>query len=188
MFGRADAGISQSTSLIFMSSDIEHHPCAPAHGIVTPELESVQGDRLDELPGLSPMTFDSRAEPTLADLERGDPLRYELLGLAEVDEFAQPLDQQQGRLLRSQLDLARQPRAAAVADQLRDGRERIAEDRRFRRSLELELELGRVLDPAIHAFDYASRKARNAIRLSSAIRAKRIAPTVATTTNGVPEA
>jgi uncharacterized RDD family membrane protein YckC len=96
------------------------------------------------------VTFNGGAELVLAELQRGDPLGHELLGVGEVDQLAQPLGEQERRLVGLDLQLARRPRPAPVPDELGKGRERLAENRLLRRRFDLELELRRVLDPAKH--------------------------------------
>jgi hypothetical protein len=113
-----------------------------------PELEAMERHGFDEVPRLSVVALDDRTEATAAELERGDPLGHEPIGLAEVDQLAQPLDQEHGVFVRLHLDLACHPRTRAVADELCERREGLGEDVRLGSSLDLELELGGVLDPA----------------------------------------
>jgi hypothetical protein len=150
MSGRADAGISQSTSLIGTSSDIEHHARAPAHRIVPAQLEPVERHALDEMRALAAVTLDARAETAVAKLELRDALRHEPLDLAEVHELAQPFDQEERRLVVGlELELVRRRRPRTIVGELRERLDRRFEYSRLRWRLDLELELGGVLETSL---------------------------------------
>src|SRR5687768_12079864 len=82
MSGRASAGISYSVSSSQRPSDIEHQPCVPAPGALL-HGEPVVGDRLDEMGRKAAPALDLRPQPAVAELERRQPLGYEVLGLGE---------------------------------------------------------------------------------------------------------
>jgi hypothetical protein len=87
----------------------------------------VKRDRLDEVPRLRAAALDRRADARPRELQRRDALRHELLGLGEVDELAQPLDEQQRPVGRLDLDLACRRGAIGVAGELGERGERLLE-------------------------------------------------------------
>src|SRR4051795_1594107 len=151
MSWRAGAGISHSVSSIRTGSDIEHDVPAPAVA-VTMELEVVVGDRLDEMARLARAPDDDGGHRVLADDEVARLVGDQALGLGEEDELGEPLGEQRAAVRRLGLDRQLDPRAgrgALLLEQLAQGVHGLAEDRRLAAPVELQLQLGRVLDPAV---------------------------------------
>src|SRR3954467_5518041 len=161
MSSRASAGISQSVSSIRIGSDIEHDVPAPAVA-VTVQREVVVRDRLDEVarlarapdddrgPGVPPPDTGPRAR---ADAGLAPPVGREPLGSGENQECAKPLGQQRAAVGRLGLDLPLHalagPRFGVLLEQLAQGEDGLAEDRGLAAPVQLELQLGGVLDPAV---------------------------------------
>src|SRR3954454_13456295 len=152
MSSRASAGISQSVSSIRIGSDIEHDVPAPAVA-VTVQREVVVGDRLDEVARLARAPDDDRGHGVLADDEVARLVGQEALGLGEKPELDKPLGQQRAAVGRLGLDrplhaLAGR-RFGVLLEQLAQGEDGLAEDRGLAAPVQLELQLGGVLDPAV---------------------------------------
>src|SRR4051794_34764297 len=152
MSSRASAGISQSVSSMRTGSDIEHDVPAPAVA-VTVQLEVVVGDRLDEVARLARAADDDRGHGVLADDEVACLVGHEPLGLGEEDELGEPLGQQGAAVGRLGLDLALDALAGrgllVLLEQLAQGEDGLVEDRGLAAPVQLELQLGGVLDPAV---------------------------------------
>src|SRR5215203_4498677 len=150
MSARALAGISQTISSTWTRSDIEHQPREPAFSVL-PQLETVVGDRLDEVRGLVGPSRDRRAQILLAELECRYPFGHEVVRLGEEDELAEPVGEECRGVGSSHghAVLGRLPTRVA-ADELRERRERFCEDRLLRRCGDLELQFGGVIDPVEH--------------------------------------
>src|SRR5919202_165257 len=152
MSSRASAGISQRVSSIRTGSDIEHDVPAPAVA-VTVELEVVVGDRLDEVARLARAADDDGGHRVLADDEVARLVGDEPLGLGQEHELGEPLGEQRAAVGRLRLDraldaLARRG-AVLLLEQLAQGVHGLAEDRGLAATVQLQLKLGRVLDPAV---------------------------------------
>src|SRR3954470_531859 len=96
MSSRASAGISQSVSSTRVGrgpSDIEDDVPAPAVA-VTPKLEVVVRDGLDEVARLVQAADDDAGHRVLADDEVAHLVGYEPVRLGEEHELGQPLGQQ----------------------------------------------------------------------------------------------
>src|SRR3954465_3168591 len=152
MSARALAGISQSVSSMRTGSDIEHDVPAPAVA-VTVQLEVVVRHGLDEVTRLARAPDDDRGHRVPAAEGVACLVGDEALGLGEEDELGEPLGQQRAAIGRLGLDLALDALASRLSRvlpeqraQREDGR---AEDRRFAARVNLELQLGGVLDPAV---------------------------------------
>src|SRR5579884_384883 len=150
MSGRDSAGISQVVSSSRIASDIQHHARAPP-GAVGLEQRPVQGDGLDEMRRIAGMPVQRRRELARAQVERRRPLGNERLRLGEERELVQPADEQRRAIGTGDTDAERCRLLQAVADELGERSQRLEEHGCLRRSFDLELELGRVLDPAVHA-------------------------------------
>src|SRR4051812_44319011 len=151
MSARASAGISHSVSSIRTGSDIEHDVPAPAVA-VTVELEVVVGDRLDQVARLAGAPDDDGGHGVLADDQVARLVGDQPLGLGEEHELGEPLGQQRPAVRRLGLDRPLDPRPgrrALLLEQLAQGVHGLTEDRRLAAPVELELQLGRVLDPAV---------------------------------------
>src|SRR3954471_21039169 len=151
MSSRAVAGISHSVSSIRTGSDIEHDVPAPAVA-VTVELEVVVRDRLDEMARLARAPDDDGGHGVLADDEVARLVGDQALGLGEEDELGEPLGEQGAAVRRLGLDRqldSRAGRGALLLEQLAQRVHGLAEDRRLAAPVELELQLGGVLDPAM---------------------------------------
>src|SRR3954471_17845301 len=161
MSSRASAGISQSVSSIRIGSDIEHDVPAPAVA-VTVQREVVVRDRLDEVARLARASDDDRGHGVLADArvpgalpddEVAPLVGQEPLGLGEKHELGKPLGQQRAAVGRLGLDLPLHalagPRFGVLLEQLAQGEDGLAEDRGLAAPVQLELQLGGVLDPAV---------------------------------------
>src|SRR4051812_13590840 len=152
MSSRAVAGISHSVSSIRTGSDIEHDVPAPAVA-VTVQLEVVVGHGLDEVARLARAPDDRRGDGVLADDEVARLVGHEALGLGEEHELGEPLGEQCaaiGRLgLDGPLDARAGRRLRVLLEQLAQREHRLAEDRRLAACVNLELQLGGVLDPAV---------------------------------------
>jgi hypothetical protein len=92
------------------------------------------------------------AQSAALELELAQPLGHEPLGVGEVDELVQPVGAQQVARVCLELDLAPvRIEAAFLVDELGERGERVREHCLLGRSVDLELELARVLDPSLHA-------------------------------------
>jgi hypothetical protein len=111
----------------------------------------VQGHGLDERRRVAPAAVHDRAEPAALEAELARVVGHEAVGIGEVDELVQPVREQDSAILAGEVDLTplggRAPRGA---DQLHEGGERVREDAFLRRGLDPELELARVINPAVH--------------------------------------
>src|SRR4051812_43653364 len=151
MSSRASAGISQRVSSMRTGSDIEHDVPAPAV-VTTVKLEVVIGDRLDEVARLAGAPDDDGGHRVLADDEVARLVGDEPLGLGEEDELGEPLGEQRAAVGRLGLDRALDAlpgRFALLLEQLAQGVDCLAEDGRLAAPVNLELQLGGVLDPAV---------------------------------------
>src|SRR5918992_3296335 len=149
MSGRALAGISHSVSSTRRGSDIEHHPREPAvlGGL---EGEPVIGGSLDQVRRSARAAVDGHAQTVVPEPEVLETLRDEALGLAEDRKLGEPVGQQGGSVGARQLDGAREGVPLGVArEQLPHRLEALGEDRLLVRRDDFELELARVLHPAV---------------------------------------
>src|SRR4051795_8003232 len=149
MSSRAAAGISQSVSSTRTGSDIEHDVPAPAAAVAV-QLEDVVGDRLDEVARLASAADDDGGHRVLADDQVARLVGHEPLGLGEEHELGEPLGEQGaavGRLgLDLPLDALARRRARVLLEQLAQREHRLAEDGGLAPRVQLELQLGGVLD------------------------------------------
>src|SRR5579884_4174702 len=174
MSSRADAGTSQTTSPTRCALDIEHHSRPPAAGRRL-EGEPMPRDRLDKAARSATVTAHHRAQPAVVEPELDQPLGDELLGVGEVDELVEPVGEQAAAVAAFELDRPLLPVGLAVsARELAEGGERVAEERRLGRRLQLKLEFAHVLPPPVHASANATpRRARPAAASVAGARAKR---------------
>src|SRR3954468_21604464 len=154
MSSRASAGISQSVSSIRTGrgpSDIEDDVPAPAVA-VTPKLEVVVRDGLDQVPRLAETPDDDRGDLVVADDEIADLVRDEPVGLGQEHELGQPLGQERAAVRRLGLARplgARAVRRLLVVEQLAQRLDGLAEDASLAARVNLELQLGGVFDPVV---------------------------------------
>src|SRR3970040_729449 len=156
---RAEAGISQVVSSIRTSkdfSDIEHHPAAPG-SVLPPEAEPVQRHRLHERARLA-----AAAVYEALDTRSGDgnvrALGDEAFRLGEEDELVQPRGEERREVGRLEVDPPFDGLTPRRPGQLAEGAKRLPEGSFCRVGLELELELGRVLDEAVHGLSTVAPK------------------------------
>src|SRR5437588_7520735 len=154
MSARADAGISQSVSSIRCRSDIEHHRRPPA-AVRRLHAEPVVGNGLHEVRRVGASAFYTRAYAALVDgLEVNSP-RHDSVALGDEDELLDPGREEGGAVVRLDHDLTGDgiasvgPRLVAL-EQPRQRSRCVLEHRRLSRRLDVQLELARVVDPAIH--------------------------------------
>src|SRR6185436_2414177 len=163
MSSRASAGISQRVSSIRTGSDIEDDVAAPSVA-VTVQLEIVVGHGLDEMARLARPPDDDRGHGVLADDEVARLVGHEALGLGEEHELGQPLREQRAAVGRLDLDAALGAVAghrAVILEQLAQREDGLAEDGGLAARVQLELQLGGVLDPAVtrlHRLRWCSRR------------------------------
>src|SRR5215210_452765 len=147
MSSRASAGISQSVSSTRAGagaggrSDIEDDVPAPALA-VTPKLEVVVRDRLDEVTRLAEAPDDDRGHGVLADDEVAHLVGDEPVGLGQEHELGEPLGQQRAAVGRLGLDRplrAVAARGLVVLEQLAERLDRLAEHARLAACVNLEL-------------------------------------------------
>jgi hypothetical protein len=133
------------------ASDIENQPCAPAGFPFVFVFETVQANCLDEWPRVAAAAAHGCVQSPAVQLELAQAAGHEPVHVGEVDQFVQPVGQQKAAIVSLELDLALlRIRATLVVDELDEGGERVCEQPFLGRSVDPELELGRVLDPAIH--------------------------------------
>src|SRR6266480_90502 len=152
---RAEAGISQVTSSTWRGSklDIEHDPGAISV-LRRLELQPVVGHRLDEVRGISARDLHLRAREALVQLDPPKPDRDERLRLRKEDELLDERREQRravGCLRRDDPARCRSGGCPARAEQLTQRGRGLREHLLGALALDLELELARVLDPAVHA-------------------------------------
>src|ERR671937_2008622 len=98
------------------------------------------------------MASDGGMQAVAVELDLGQTLGDEGVHVGEVDKLVGPVREQRRPVRRFELELSllTRPRAV-VSEQLGERGKRVGEDGCFRLCLDLELELCRVLDPAVHA-------------------------------------
>src|SRR4051794_25103074 len=165
MSSRALAGISHRVSSMRSGagagprSDIEHDVPAPAVA-VTPKLEVVVRHGLDEVARLVQAPDDHARDRVLADDEVPHVVRHQAVGLRQEDELGQPLRQQRAAVGGLRLDRALGPRTGrrlVVLEELAQGMDGLHEHARLAAGVDLELQLGGVLDPAVSGLHGAVR-------------------------------
>src|SRR4051794_27158674 len=173
MSSRALAGISHSVSSMRTGSDIEHDVPAPAVA-VTVQLEVVVRHGLDEVTRLARAPDDDRGHRVLADDEVACLVGDEALGLGEEDELGEPLGQQRAAIGRLGLDLAldalARRRLGVLLEQLAEREHGLPEDRGLAPRVQLELQLGGELDPAVRRLHALSDVAVAAVTAAQTLR------------------
>src|SRR5919109_659936 len=147
MSERVSAGISHSVSSIRRSSDIEHQPCFPARRRGA-EDEPMVGHRLHERAWHALVTGDACA--LAAEIKLVERFGDETGSVGKEDDLLQQLHELGRTVVSAELDFPRLAVRCFISEQLREGRNRFGEDFLLTRAFDRELELGGVLDPAVH--------------------------------------
>src|SRR5215218_8106749 len=152
MSGLASAGISNSVSSTRRSSNVQDDMrSGPAS--LSDELQAMVRDRLDDRTrGSAPAAHD-RSELAGLEAQLLRRVRNELFGIREEHELLEPRDQEIRDRRRSERDGDVEPIAlarVAVADELGERGQSLAEDVLVPRRLDQQPKLGRVLEPAVH--------------------------------------
>jgi hypothetical protein len=131
-----------------MHVEDDRGPPGPVRGL---EPQAVVGRGLHEVRWLAALALDRGAQGPLVELQVAQPLGHEPLGLGEKCDLGQPVRQQRGMVGGAQRHSPGGRRAVSGRpEQLAHRREPLLEDSLLACGLDLELQLARVLDPAVH--------------------------------------
>jgi hypothetical protein len=114
------------------------------------EDQPVQAHTFHEMAWVAATAAKRGDQATRGQLQALDRLRHEPLGLGAEDELLQPAHEQHATVRRRYLYRAQQRVAGrAFVDELAESSQRLLEDGRLGRRVDVQLELGSVLNPAM---------------------------------------
>src|SRR5919106_2010250 len=150
MSPRASGGIPQSVSSMRVMSDIEHD-LRPPDTAVAGKFEAMVRHCFHEVRRTATVAGGDCPKTRAVKLQPFQPLRDEILALREEDELIEPRGEERCVVLRLGSDLVLYALTSVVPrDEFGEGCERLGEDGLARLGRDVELHLGRVLDPLVH--------------------------------------